>query len=105
MSVGPPGAGPSRVGEVLEQVLKDTGVHEQIQRVGVVDDWADRVGEAIARVARPRMVSGAVLVVEVRSSAWLTELDMMKDEILRRLNEDRHEGRIEGIRLVLAERP
>ncbi len=104
MSVGS-GAGPSRVGDVLEQVLKDSGVHEQLQRVGVADEWVDRVGEAIARVARPRIVSGTVLVVEVRSSAWLTELDMMKDEILRRLNEDRHEGRIEGIRLVLAENP
>ncbi len=50
-------------------------------------------------------MSGSVLIVEVRSSAWLNELDMMKDEILRRLNEGRDEGRIEAIRLVLAEQP
>lgn len=104
MSMGS-SAGPSKIGDVLEQVLKDTGVHEQIQRASTADEWADRVGQAIARVARPRIVSGSVLIVEVRSSAWLNELDMMKDEILRRLNEGRDEGRIEAIRLVLAEQP
>ena len=96
---------PIQIGDVLEGVLKDAGLHEQVQRAGVVDEWAGRVGDAIARVARPRIVSGSVLVVEVRSSAWLTELNMMRDEILRRVNENRSEARIEGLRFVLSEGP
>lgn len=96
---------PVQIRDVLEGVLKEAGVHEQVQRAGVVDEWSGRVGDAIARVARPRIVSGSVLVVEVRSSAWLNELNMMRDEILRRLNENRSEARIEGLRFVLAEGP
>ena len=97
--------GPVPVAQVLEGVLKDAGVHEQVQRAGAVDTWDERVGEAIAKVARPRMVSGTVLVVEVKSSAWLNELNMMRDEILRRLNRDEREAPIEGLRFVLAETP
>ncbi len=98
-------SGPSKVGDLLPQVLQDVGVAEQIKRASVVEDWVERVGEGIARVARPRIVSGSVLVVEVRSSAWLHELSMMKNEILRRLNEDRSEGRIEGLHFTLAQGP
>lgn len=95
--------GPVPVSRLLEGVLKEAGVHEQVQRASAVDEWADQVGEAIARVARPRVVSGSVLVVEVRSSAWLNELNMMRDEILHRLNKDRAGAPIEGLRFVLAE--
>ena len=98
-------SGPVRVAQLLEGVLREAGVHEQVQRASAVDEWAGRVGQAIANVARPRVVSGSVLVVEVKSSAWLNELNMMREEILRRLNRDRSEAPIEGIRFVLAESP
>ncbi len=97
--------GPVPVGQVLDDVLRAAGVHEQVQRASAVDEWADKVGDAIAKVARPRMVSGSALVVEVRSSAWLNELNMMREEILRRLNRGRNEAPIEGLRFVLAEGP
>lgn len=96
---------PVPIALVLDGVLRSTGVHEQVQRATAVDEWAEKVGEAIAKVARPRMVSGSVLVVEVRSSPWLNELDMMRDEILTRLNRNRTEAPIEGLRFVLAEGP
>jgi predicted nucleic acid-binding Zn ribbon protein len=92
-----------RIADVLPQVLKAAGIHEQVQRASVVDEWRERVGATIARIASPRVVSGTVLIVEVRSSAWLNELNMMKQEILRRLNENRNEGRIDGLRFVLSE--
>lgn len=105
MSEGRSSAGPVPVAQVLAGVLKTAGVHDQVQRASAVDAWAGTVGRAIAAVSRPRMVNGTVLVVEVRSSAWLNELNMMREEILRRLNEDRTEAPIEGLRFVLAENP
>lgn len=97
--------GPVRVGDVLGGLLERTGVRAQIERHGVVDDWPGCVGDAIARVTRARQVSGDTLVVEVRSSAWLMELNMVKGEILRRVNEGREASRIERIAFVLGERP
>ena len=74
-----------------------------VSRADAADEWEARVGEAIGRVTRARGVRGTALVVEVKSSAWLMELNLMKDEILRAVNEGRQEGLIERIVFVLAE--
>lgn len=95
--------GPARVGDLVEGVLRSAGVREQVERQRVLEAWDEVVGEKIADVTRPVRVSGPVLFVEVRSSAWLMELDLMKHRILERLNQDRDEGRIEKVRFLLAE--
>jgi predicted nucleic acid-binding Zn ribbon protein len=94
---------PARVGDLLATVLEEAGVRAQVERAGVVDEWAERVGEQIADVTRAVVVDGNRIVVEVRSSSWLMELDVMKREILARLNEGRSETPIERIVFVLAE--
>lgn len=98
-----PGEGPAKLGELVEGVLRDAGVKEQVQRQEVLEAWDEVVGAKIAEVTRPVRVDGPVLFVEVRSSAWLMELDLMKHRILDRLNEDRDEARIEKVRFLLAE--
>jgi len=90
------------MGETLQEFLARTGLKDGVVRAGVMEEWEERVGERIARVARPRGFSGGTLFVEVRSSAWLMELDLMKEELLRRLNEGREEGRVEKLVLVQA---
>jgi predicted nucleic acid-binding Zn ribbon protein len=95
--------GPVRVGRILDDLLEARGIRGQIERTAVVDAWAERVGEAIARVTSARGLSDRTLFVEVRSSAWLMELDMMKVEILRRLNEGAGDAGVERIVFVLAE--
>ena len=97
--------GPERVGDVLSVFLDKAGLRESVLRVEAVQEWEGRVGEAIARVTRAQGVREATLIVEVRSSSWLMELNLMKDEILRRVNDGRTEARIEKLVFVLAEDP
>ncbi|MBT8396376.1 MAG: DUF721 domain-containing protein [Gemmatimonadetes bacterium] len=97
--------GPERVGDVLGGFLEKRGLRESVLRAEAVDEWDERVGEAIARVTRAQGVREATLIVEVRSSSWLMELNLMKDQILRQVNEGRAEARIEKIVFVLAEDP
>ncbi len=94
--------GPDRVGDILPGVLEGAGIREQLERQRVLEEWSGIVGAAIAAVTRPRSVTDRVLVVEVRSSAWLMELDMMKRQILGKVNAGR-EARVERIHFVLAE--
>ena len=101
----PEGGELERIGAFLEGVLKKTGLEDQVRRAKVVDEWEGRVGEAIARVTRAQGVRDATLIVEVRSSAWLMELNLVKGEILRRVNEGREEALIEKIVFVLSEDP
>jgi len=94
-----------KIGEFLEGILKNAGLRDQVLRAEVVEQWKDRVGEAIARVTRAQGVRDATLIVEVKSSAWLMELNLMKEELLRRVNEGREEALIEKIVFVLSEDP
>lgn len=95
--------GPTPLGQALERYLEKSGLSERIEEASVVPEWAERVGDAIAKVTSPLRVSRGTLYVAVRSSAWLMELKMMEGEIVRRLNAGRDRGRIERIRFVMAE--
>ena len=94
---------PVSLGSVVDKVLQDHGVLEQVQRMSVLDEWPELVGEAVARVTHARSVEDAVLIVEVRSSAWLMELNMMKGDFVRRVNEHMPDTPIERIVFVQAE--
>lgn len=96
-------SGPQRIGEVLEDVLEDAGVLRQFERLGVLDMWPEIVGEKVAGVTQARSVDDTTLVVEVRSSAWLMELNMMKGDLLKRVNEHASETPMDRLVFVLAE--
>lgn len=93
--------GPTRVGELVGSLLEEKGLQEQVERVAILDKWDDLVGDRIARVTHAKSLSGGTLFVEVKSSAWMSELDFMKGEILEKLNE--HSGApIEKLVFLLA---
>jgi predicted nucleic acid-binding Zn ribbon protein len=100
---GSEGAGPGKLGPVLQALFRDLGIEEQVQRQEALHRWESRVGERIAAVTRAREMSGATLFVEVRSSAWLNELNFMRAELLSRLNAGAEGSRVERIVFVLAE--
>jgi predicted nucleic acid-binding Zn ribbon protein len=91
------------VDKVLGSVLERHGLQEQVDRMQALDVWPEVVGEHIASVTRARGVSEATLFVEVRTSAWLMELNMMKGELLGRVNERLAESPLERLVFVLAE--
>jgi len=80
--------GPEKVGKLLGSLLDEAGIRADLDRQSALSRWEPSVGEKIADVTNARSVAEGTLVVEVRSSAWLMELNMMKGEILARLNAD-----------------
>lgn len=94
---------PTRVNAVLNRVLKRYGLKDQVERMGVLDIWPEIVGEQLAQVTHAKGVDDGVLIVEVRSSAWLMELNMMKGDFLARVNERLPEVPMERIVFVQAE--
>lgn len=88
---------------VLNSVLERYGVRDQVERMGVLELWPEIVGEKLAAVTRARVVVDGVLIVEVRNSAWLMELNMMKRDFLTRVNERMAEAPLDRIVFVQAE--
>ncbi|MEX2466104.1 MAG: DUF721 domain-containing protein [Gemmatimonadota bacterium] len=97
------GRGPAKVGAVLATVLDKHGVREQVRRMEVLELWPEIVGEDLAKVTRARAVEDTALFVEVRSSAWLMELNMMKRDFLERVNERIEDAPFERVVFALAE--
>jgi predicted nucleic acid-binding Zn ribbon protein len=91
------------VGAVLAAVLDKHGVREQVRRMEVLELWPEIVGEDLAKVTRARSVEDTALFVEVRSSAWLMELNMMKRDFLARVNERVEDAPFERVVFALAE--
>jgi predicted nucleic acid-binding Zn ribbon protein len=97
------GRGPIKVDSVLSAVLEKHGVKKQVERMSVLDLWPELVGEHIAEVTKAKGVAGSTLFVEVRTSAWLMELNIMKREFLSKVNEGLEDAPLERIVFVLAE--
>jgi predicted nucleic acid-binding Zn ribbon protein len=97
------GRGPIKVDSVLSAVLEKHGVKKQVERMSVLDLWPELVGEHIAEVTKAKGVSDSTLFVEVRTSAWLMELNIMKREFLSKVNEGLEDASLERIVFVLAE--
>jgi predicted nucleic acid-binding Zn ribbon protein len=93
---------PERVGTVVAGLLERLGVAERTERAAVATDWERLVGPHIARVTVDVRVSGRTLFVEVVNAAWLSELNMMRHDLLRRINAGRRRARIEKIIFVQA---
>ena len=92
---------PQLVGELLAGYLSRKGLAGKIEAASVIPEWPDLVGPGIDAVTRPVSVSEGTLIVAVASSPWMMELNMMKGELMRRLNAGKTRGRIEQIVFVM----
>ena len=96
------GGSPERIGALVEGLLRSRGLAEGVERAAVFPEWTELVGPQIAQVATPVGFDRSTLFVEVRSSAWLMELEMMERRILAQLNARRRRGKFERIVFRLA---
>jgi predicted nucleic acid-binding Zn ribbon protein len=92
---------PQLVGDLLSRVLNRKGLGAKLEAASVIPEWESLVGPQIAAVTRPQRVSEGVLFVGVANSPWMMELNLMKAELMRRLNAGKGEGRIKQIVFVM----
>jgi predicted nucleic acid-binding Zn ribbon protein len=97
----PSASQPQLVGDLVGKYLARSGLAERVEAASVLPQWAQLVGPQIASVTEPQRVSDGVLVVAVRSSAWMMELNMMKSELMRRINAGKSAGRIRQLIFVM----
>jgi predicted nucleic acid-binding Zn ribbon protein len=65
--------------------------------------WREAVGERVAAEARPIRERDGVITVECRAATWAQELDLMQDELLRRVNSTLGEPRVTGLRMLVGD--
>jgi predicted nucleic acid-binding Zn ribbon protein len=76
------------LGDAIDAYVKRSGLKRRLDQASVIPEWPELVGSRIASVTDPRVVlQGGILVVAVKSAAWMQELQMHSPEILRKLGE------------------
>ena len=94
-------AAPQLVGDLVSRLLDQKGIAAKVEAASVVPEWPELVGPQISAVTRPQRVSEGTLFVAVATSAWMMELNLMKGELMRRLNAGKREGRIKQVVFVM----
>jgi predicted nucleic acid-binding Zn ribbon protein len=97
----PTASQPQLVGDLVGKYLARSGLTAKLEAASVLPQWDELVGPQIASVTEPQRVAEGVLVVAVRSSAWMMELNMMKQELLRRINAGKSAGKIRQLVFVM----
>lgn len=83
---GPSVRDPKPLGDVFNQLARKRGWAADLQRGRVLSQWASVVGEQIAEKTTPISLTDGQLVVEAASTAWATELGLMKRILHQRID-------------------
>ncbi len=72
--------------EALDVLMKRLGLANRAAGFRAVELWAEVAGPQIARRTAPSRVVGDVLHVDVESPVWASQLTLMKQDLVDRLN-------------------
>lgn len=93
---------PSTLGDVLAGVLQSAGIAARVEQAGIIPEWPQLVGAAIAAVTEPQSITAdGTLFVHVTTNAWMMELSMMEPALLRALNAKPDRTAVKKIRWIL----
>ncbi|MGH8999124.1 MAG: DciA family protein [Acidimicrobiia bacterium] len=92
---------PRTLSESLSEIAWRLHLDEPEALAGLYRCWAMAVGPSVARHARPRSLRKGVLVVEVDSPEWATQLRFLEYQVLERLAEAVRPGVVRGLRMVV----
>lgn len=89
------------VSSLLADIFRKRNWKSRIKMHAVFDFWNEAVGSEIAEKARPQLIRGKVLWVNVSDSVWMQQLHFQKMMLLEQINERLGKERIEDIRFNL----
>ena len=77
----------ARIGGVLADLVQRLEFRERLREHDVWNVWSEVVGELLSSKAEPSRIEDGKLFVRVSNSTWMQELQYLKDDIRKRLNQ------------------
>ena len=94
---------PKPIGDTLPAILNKLGVDADFTGGAVFSRWKSIVGNQIAHNARPKHITNGTLIVAVKNSAWLMELNTFhKKTILNKIKKTINTETITDIYFMLS---
>ena len=78
---------PGKIGSSIESVLEQLGILGRIKQYKILELWPEIVGEQIARASAVESIRNGKLFVKVKHPVWRNELQFLKAEIIRKVND------------------
>lgn len=79
------------LGSAIKSFLKESKFDRKLAEVDIVSSWESIIGRPIARATTNIYIQNGVLHIQLNSSIVRNELFMMRNEIIKAVNE--HAGR------------
>ena len=95
-----PGRDPAPLGDTMDALALSLGWQAALAQSRVITSWAAIVGEATAAHAAVVAIEDGVLSVLCDSTAWATQLRLMRRDLLTRLADEYPEAGIDDIRFA-----
>lgn len=77
---------PDNIADVLKTYIQNKDIAKKINHHKLFNYWAVIVGGDISSHAKPRMLRNKVLYISTSNPIWSTELGMMSQEIIGKIN-------------------
>lgn len=75
------------VADVLQQLLREEGLEIPLQQKRLIDSWETVTGRIVARYTTDKFIQNQTLYVKIVNPALRQDLAMMRQQLVKRLNE------------------
>lgn len=83
--------------DVLLEYIKQMNIGPKLKEVEILKSWESFVGKSVSRATTNIYIRNRTLFIQLNSSVVRNELSMIKDDIIKRLNESAGEPVIEKV--------
>jgi predicted nucleic acid-binding Zn ribbon protein len=94
------GRDPKGVGDVLGALTSQLGWDSPLAQSDLVSNWIELAGEETANHSSPVGIEQGVLSVQCESTAWATQLRLMRVDIMTHISQRYPDAGIESIRFL-----
>ena len=88
------------LGKAIDELVDRLGIGRKVREYEAVLQWGLIVGEKVAGISAATGIQKGVLIVRVRTAPWRNELNLLKPEIIRKMNEALGEEIVKDIRFL-----
>ena len=85
--------------KVLKKTLKITGVKKRLKENSTHLIWREVVGEKISQNVETKEIKNGVLYLEAKTPVWRTEIHLIKNNIISKLNKKLKNNIIKDLRI------
>lgn len=88
---------PARIGNILTAFLDSHAPKSVANGLAIHSIWPKIAGANMAKKTMPLKIIGKTLYLRVETSAWMEELKYLKEDIIKKINNDLKQEAVEDI--------